>query len=198
MIHSGLKVQNHHFKCTPVYLFFEKCSSWNVIQKPRSGLARTMQTGSLNKILLPFLLLLVSQESPEILTLMWTLVQFSSATQLYLTLGNHHGLQHAQPSCPSPISRAYSNSCLSHLWCYPTISSLVVPFSSHIQSFPESGSFPMSQLFTSGGQNAGVSASALVLPMNTQDWFSLGWTGWISLQSKGLSRVFSNTVVQKL
>ena len=111
MIHSGLKVQNHHFKCTPGYLFFEKCSSWNVIQKPRSGLARTMQTGSLNKILLPFLLLLVSQESPEILTLMWTLVQFSSATQLYLTLGNHHGLQHARLPCPSPTPRACSNSC---------------------------------------------------------------------------------------
>ena len=82
-------------------------------------------------------------------------------------------------------------------WCHPTISSSVVPFSSYLQSFPASGSFPMSQLFASGGQTIGVSASTSVLPMNTQDWSPLGWTGWISLQSKGLSRVFSNTTVQK-
>ena len=82
-------------------------------------------------------------------------------------------------------------------WCHPTISSSVVPFSSHLQSFPASGSFPMSQFFESGGQNIGISVSASVLPMNIQDWFPLGWTGWISLQSKGLSRVFSNTTVQK-
>ena len=91
----------------------------------------------------------------------------------------------------------YSNSCpLSH-WCHPTNSSSVIPFTSHPQSFPPSGSFPMSQFFTSGGQSIGVSASASVLPMNIQDWFPLGWTGWISLQSKGLARVFSNTTVQK-
>ena len=108
-----------------------------------------------------------------------------------------HGLQHARPPCPSPTPRAYSNSCPSGHWCHPTISSSVVPFSSHLQSFPPSESFQMSQLFTSGGWSIGVSASASVLPMNIQDSFPLGWTGWISLQSKGLSRVFSNTTVQK-
>ena len=107
-----------------------------------------------------------------------------------------HGLQHARLPCPSPTSRAYSNSCPSSWWCHPTISCSVVPFS-HLQSCPASGSFPMSQLFTSGGQSMGVSASASVLSMNIQDRFPLGLTGWISLQSKGLSRVFSNTVVQK-
>ena len=108
-----------------------------------------------------------------------------------------HGLQHTRLPCPSPTPRACSNSCSSSWWCHTTISSSVIPFSSHLQSFPASGSFPMSQFFASGGQSIGVSASASVLPMNIQDWFPLGWTGWISLQSKGLSRVFSNTTVQK-
>ena len=108
-----------------------------------------------------------------------------------------HGLQYARPPCPSPTPRAYSNSCPLSRWCHPTISSSVVSFSSHLQSFPASGSFQMSQLFASGGQSIGVSASTSVLPMNTQGWSSLGWTGWISLQSKGLSRVYSNTTVQK-
>ena len=108
-----------------------------------------------------------------------------------------HELQHAKPPCPSPTPGVYPNSCPLSWWCHPTISSSVVPFSSCPQSFPASGSFPMSQLFTSGGQSIRVSASASVLPMNTQDWSSLGWTGWISLQSKGLSRVFSSTTVQK-
>ena len=108
-----------------------------------------------------------------------------------------HGLQHARPPCPSPTPRAYWNSCPLSWWCHPAISSSVVPISSHLQSFPASGSFHMSQLFTSGGQNIGVSASKSVIPMNIQNWFPLGWTGWISLQSKGLSRVFSNTAVQK-
>ena len=102
-----------------------------------------------------------------------------------------------QASCPSPTPGAWSNSCPSSWWCHPTISSSVVPFSSHLQSFKASGSFQMSQFFTSGGQSIGVSASASVLPVNIQDWFPLGCTGWISLQSKGLSRVFSNTTVQK-
>ena len=105
--------------------------------------------------------------------------------------------QHARPPCPSPILRACSNLCPSSRWCHPAISSSVVPFSSCPQSLPASGSFPMSQLFAWGGQSIGVSASVSVLPMNTQDWSPLGWTGWISLQSKGLSRVFSNTTVQK-
>ena len=108
-----------------------------------------------------------------------------------------HGLQHTRPPCPSPTPRVYSNSCPLSRWCHPTISSSVVPFSSHLQSCPASGSFKMSQFFTSGGQSIGVSASASVLPMNIQDWFLLGWTGWISLQFKGLSRVFFNTTVQK-
>ena len=108
-----------------------------------------------------------------------------------------HGMQHTRLPCPSPTPGSCSNSCLPSQWCHPTISSSVIPFSSCLQSFPASGSFPMSQFFASGGQSIGASASASVLPMNIQDWFPLGWTGWISLQSKGLSRVFSNTTVQK-
>ena len=108
-----------------------------------------------------------------------------------------HEPQHARAPCPSPIPGVYPNSCPLSRWCHPTISSSVVPFSSCPQSFPASGSFPVNQLFASGGQRIGVSASSPVLPVNTQDWYPLGWTGWISLQSKGLSRVFSNTTVQK-
>ena len=108
-----------------------------------------------------------------------------------------HGLQQARLPCPSLIPRAYSNSCPLNRWCHPTISSSVVPFSSHLPSFPASGSFQMSHFFIPCAQRIGVSASASVLPMNIQDWFPLGWTGWMSLQSKGLSRVFSNTTVQK-
>ena len=107
-----------------------------------------------------------------------------------------HGLQHTRLPCPLPTPGVYSNLCPLSRWCHPTISSSVIPFS-HLQSFPASGSFPMSQFFTLGGQSIGVSASASVLPMNNQDWLPLGWTGCISLQSKGLSRVFSNTTVQK-
>ena len=106
-----------------------------------------------------------------------------------------HGPWHARPPYPSPTPGIYSNSCPLSRWCHPTISSSVIPFSSCLQSFPASGSFPMSHFFTSGCQSIGVSASTSVLPMNIQDWFILGWTGWISLQSKGLSRVFSNTTV---
>ena len=102
-----------------------------------------------------------------------------------------------QASFPSPTPRVHSNSCPSSRWCHPAISSSVLPFTSCLKSFPTSGSFQMSQFFASGGQNIGVSASTSVLRINTQDWFPLGWTGWISLQSKGLSRVFSNTTVQK-
>ena len=99
-----------------------------------------------------------------------------------------HGLQHARLLCPSPTSGAFSKSCPLSRWCYPTTSSFVIPFSSHLQSFPASSSLQMSQFFTSGGQSFGVSTSASVLPMNIQDWFPLGWTGWISLQFKGLSK----------
>ena len=108
-----------------------------------------------------------------------------------------HELQHARPPCPLPTPGVHPNSCPLSWWCHPAISSSVIPFSSCPQSLPASGSFQMSQLFASGGQSIGVSASTSVLPMNTQDWSPLGWTGWISLQSKGLSRVFSNTTVQK-
>ena len=122
-------------------------------------------------------------------------VQFS-----HLVMSNSlwpHGPQHSRAPCPSPTPRVYPNSCPLSWWWHPTISFSALPFSSCPRSFPASGSFPMSQLFTSGGQSIRVSASTSVRPMNTQDWSPLGWTGWISLQSKGLSRVFSNTTLQK-
>ena len=108
-----------------------------------------------------------------------------------------HESQHARPPCPSPTPGVYSNSCPSSRWCHQAISSSVVPFSSCPQSLPAWRSSPVSQLFTWGSQSTGVSASASILPVNTQDWSPSGWTGWISLQSMGLSRVFSNTTVQK-
>ena len=108
-----------------------------------------------------------------------------------------HGPQHSRPPCPSPTPRVYSNSHTSSKWCHPTISSSVMPFSSHLQSFPASGSFLMSQFFKSCDQSTGVSALASVPPMNIQDCFPSGWTGWISCQSKEPSRAFSNTTVQK-
>ena len=123
-------------------------------------------------------------------------LQFSSVAQSCPTL-RHHESQHTRPPCPSSTPGVHPNSCTSSRWCHPAISSSVIPFSSCPQSLPASGSFPMSQLFAWGGQSIGVSASAPVLPMNTQDWSPLGWTGWISLHSKGHSRVFSNTTVQK-
>ena len=119
---------------------------------------------------------------------------FSSVAHSCLTLRYPHGPQHVRPPCPSPTPRVYSNSSPLSRWCHPTISSSVVPFCSCLQSLPASGSFQMSQLFALGGQCPGVSASASVLPMNTQDWSPLGWTGWISLPCKGLTRVFSNTI----
>ena len=121
-------------------------------------------------------------------------VQFSGSVSD--SLGPHES-QHSRPPCPSPSPGVHSNSRPLSRWCHPTISSSVIPFSSCPQSFPASGSFQMSQLFTSGGQSTGVSALASVLPKNTQDWSPLEWTAWISLQSKGISRVFSNTTVQK-
>ena len=122
--------------------------------------------------------------------------QFNSVAQLCLTLWPH-GLQHTRPLCPPPTPGACLNSCPSSQWCHPAISSSVIPFSSRLQSFPATGSFAMSQFSTSGGQRIGASASTSVLPMNIQDWSPLEWTGWISLQSKRLSRVFFNTIVQK-
>ena len=131
---------------------------------------------------------------PAYLTYMQSSVQFC-----YSVLSDSlqpHGLRHTRPPCPSPTPGVYLNSCPLSQRCHPTISSSAVPFSSHLQSSPASESFPMSQFFTSSGQSIGVSASTSVLPMNTQDWSPLGWTRWISLQSKGLSSVFSNTTVQ--
>ena len=125
---------------------------------------------------------------------------FSSVQFICSVMSNSlqpQGLQHTRPPCPSPTPGAYSNSCPLSRWCHPTISSSVIPFSSWLQSTPASGSFPVSQFFESGGQSIGVSASASVLSMNIQDWFTLRWTSWISLQSKGFSRVFSNITVQK-
>ena len=126
--------------------------------------------------------------------------QFSSVQFIHSFMSNFlrpHKLQHNRPPGPSPTPRVYPNPCALSQWCHPTISSSVIPFSSCLQSLPASGSFQMSQLFASGAQSIGVSASTSVLPMNTQDWSPLGWTGLISSQSKGLSRVFSNTAVQK-
>ena len=122
----------------------------------------------------------------------WHSVQFSHS--VVSDSLRPHGLQHPRPPHPSPILEVYSNSCPLSQLCHPTISSSVIPFSSCLQSFPASGSFQMGQFFASSGQSIRVSAS--VLPMNIQEWFPLGWTGWISLQSEGLSRVFSNTTVQ--
>ena len=130
-----------------------------------------------------------------VLTPYWSSVQFSCSVKSD-SLWPHEP-QHARPPCPSPTPGVHPNPCPLSQWCHPTIPSSVVTFSSCPQSLPASGSFPMSQFFTSGGQSIGVSASTLVLPMNTQDWSPLGWTGWISLQSKGLWRIFSNTTVQE-
>ena len=127
-------------------------------------------------------------------------VQFSSVHFSHSVVSNSlwpHESQHTRPPCPTPTPRVHSDSRPLSQWCHPPISSSVVPFSSCPQSLPASESFPMSQLFSWGGQSIGISALASVLPMNTQDWSPLEWTGWISLQSKGLSRVFSYTTVQK-
>ena len=122
-------------------------------------------------------------------------IQFSYSVVSYSL--QPHESQHARPPCPSPTPGVYPSSSPLNQWCLPTISTSIIPFSSCPQSFPASGYFQMSQLFASGGQSSGTSASTSVLPINTQDWSPLGWTGWISLQSKGLSRVFSNSTVQK-
>ena len=131
----------------------------------------------------------------------WLKKKFSPSVQFSRSLVSDslrpHESQHAKPPCPSPTPRVHPNSCAWSRWCHPVISSSVVPFSACPQSLPASGSFPVSQLFAWGGQNIGVSASASDLPKNTQGWSPSEWTGWISLQSKGLSRVFSNTTVQK-
>jgi len=136
------------------------------------------------------------EKSPQSGVSQFSSVQFSPVAQSCLTL-RPHGLQHARLPCPSPIPKVCSSSCPLSRWCHPTISSSIVPLSSCLQSFPASGSFPMSQFFQSGGQSIRALPSASVLPMNIQDWLLSGLIGWISLQSKGPSRVFSNTTVQK-
>ena len=146
---------------------------------------------------LPHKYLIIELENGHMYT---TFIQFSSVQFSYSVVSDSlwpHGLQHTRLPCPSPTPGLYSSSCPLSQWCYPTISSSAIPFSSHLQTSPESESFQMSQLFASGGQSIGVSASKSVLPMNTQDWSSLELTRWISLLSKGLSRFFSNTTVQK-
>ena len=146
-----------------------------------------------------FLLGILSREK---LWLYWTATSLASISSVHFSCSvmsdslRPHEPQHAKPPCPSPAPGVHSNSCPSSWWCHPAVSSSVVPFTSCLKSFPTSGSFQMSQFFASGGQNIGVSASTSVLPMNPQDWSLLEWTGWISLQSKGLSRVFSNTTIQ--
>ena len=164
--------------------FFNKCKSFNVIHHINKLKDKT------------HMIISIDAEKPlwKLSTHLWfSSVQFShSAVSDSLWL---HGLQHARPPCPSPTPRVYSNSHPLSQWCHPTISSSVVLFSLCLQPFTASQYFQMSQLFASGGQSIGISALTSVLPMNTQDWSPLGWTGWISLQSKGLSRVFSNTTV---
>ena len=127
----------------------------------------------------------------------YRILQFGSVHSVVSDSLQPHGLQHTSLPCPSPTPRPCSDSCPSSQWCHPAISSSVIPFSSCLQSFPASESFQMSQLFSSGGQSIGVSASTSVLPMSILDWFPIGCTGWISLQSKGHSKVFSNTTVQR-
>ena len=134
--------------------------------------------------------LVFKRRFPLFLAMYFHSVQFSNSVMSNCLWP--HGLQQARLPCPSPSSRVYSNSCPSSWWCHPTISSSVVPFSSHLQSFPASGSFPVSQFFASDGQNIGASASASVLTMNIQYWFPLGWTGWTSLQSKGLKSLLQH------
>jgi len=154
-------------------------------------------------VLLPFLFLYIciivfrisTFSQMHVINQLFSSVQFSRSV-VSDSLQPHES-QHTRLPCPSPTTGIHSNSCPSSWWCHPAISSSVIPFSSCPQSLPASESLPMSQLFTWGGQSIGVSASTSVLPMNTQDWSPLGWSGWISLQSKGLSRVFSNTTVQK-
>ena len=163
------------------------CRSWDTRQ---SGLEKKRKAR--HKISLPmfmFLSFFPNRWWVSIILLLFSHSVMSDSLQ-------PHGLQHIRLPCPSPSSGTCSYSCPLSQWCHPDISSSVIPFFSCLQSFPASGSFQMSQLFESGGQTIGVSASS-VLPMNTQDWSPLGWTGWISLQFKGLSRVFSNTTVQK-
>ena len=177
---------------------------WEIQKQPRCGNSSCSKMAPWSKawpltITCPVCILTLSLLSPAFLGQFakpLSSVQFSGSV-MSDSFADPDSLQHSRLPCPSPTPGAYSNSCALSWWCHPTFLSSVVPFSSHLQSFPASGSFQMSQFFTSGDQSIGVSASASVLPMNTQDWSPLRWTSWISLRSKGFSRVFSNTTVQK-
>ena len=174
---------------------FEIYASRRIVTPLPISMGEKEPTFSMQAVLLQVVML-----SPIVKTKERPLTLFSSVQFSHSVVSNSlwpHGPQNARLPCPSPTPGVYPNSCPLSQRCHPTISSSVVPFSSCPQSFLASGSFPMSQLFASGSQSIGVSASASVLPMNTQDCSPLGWTGWISLQSKGLSRVFSNITVQK-
>ena len=179
-----------------VVFFFQDITSLILIQSwpdcPLLCLMGTMEIWLIGESFTPHLLI---SSLPAFLI---TSVQFSSVQSLsHVRLFTTPWPQHARLPYPSPTPRVHPNPCPPSRWCHPTISSSVIPFSSCLQSFPASGSFQMSHHFSSGGQSTGVAASASVSPKNTQDWSPLGWTGWISLQSKALSRVFSNTTVQK-
>ena len=179
----------------PDFLFTSRTSRFlSVLTCKRGGQGEEVDFNKIRKTSNPETnlgLILLREGAQE----MFSSVQFSRS--VVSDSLRHHGLPHGRPPCPSSTLGVYSNSCPLNRWCHPTISSSVICFSSCLQSFPASGSFQMSQFFASGSQRIGVSASSSVLPMNIQDWFPLGWTGWISLQSKGLSRVFSNNTVQK-
>ena len=174
--------------CSPGRIKTQRCNVTKSISKIWSSLLRS------NSILLHF--------NIDILMCVYILIPpaLSSVQFSHLIVSSSlwpHGLQDTRPPCPSPNPRVYSNSYPLNQWSIQSSHLCLVPFSSRPKSFPASGFFQMSQFFTTGGQSTGVSASASVLPMNIQDWFPLGWTVWISLQSKGLSGVFSNTTVQK-
>ena len=166
---------------------------WSPLRQMGPGPLGQLLTGS-QHLHCPAVSLLIRESQKFLGLIQFSSVQFSHSVVSDSLLP--HGLQHARLPCPSLTPRAYSNSCPSGRWWHPTISSSVVPFSC-LQSFPASRSFPVSWFFASGGQSIRVIASASVLPMNIQDWLPLGWTGGISLKSKGLSRLFSNTTVQK-
>ena len=155
---------------------------------------KTISSGIQGRAVINFPSICLRKKQPEIINL--KAIQISLVSVVSNSLRPYE-LKHAREACPSPIHRVYSNSHPLSQWCHATVSSSIVPFSSHLQSFPPSGSFQMRQFFASGSQRTGVSASASVLPMNIQDSFPLRLTGWISLESKGLSRVFSNTTFQK-
>ena len=178
-------------KCT-VILRIQNESLLNSVDTRQMSCNRSMQYKMLRPV--KFLLCQTYYISPSV-DMCFSSVRFSRSVMCNSLWP--HGPQDTRPPCPSPTPRVHPNSCPLSWWCHPTISSSVIPFSSFLQSFQASGSFQMSQLFASGGQSIGVSASPSVLPMNTQDWSPLGWTGWISLQSKWLAKVFFNTTVKR-